>query len=448
MGSASKSTYFTSLALLAVAASISILWGISLERGRGLGVMGFPGIYFGTKCLLHSGDPYDVRQLQAVFEAAGYGNISDSSAVRQSASLYVNLPVTFLVVAPFALLPLGVAQGLWLTLVIGSFLLATFLMWRIAHNYSPSIALLLTFIVLSNCEILFSGGNTAGLVVSLCVIATWCFLRDRYIVAGIVCLGLGLAIKPHDAGMVWLYFLLAGGIQRRRALRSCIVCLVLLIPAILWVMHAAPHWIPELQSNLATISGPGGINEPGPTSIGVSSPDMIIDLQTFVSVLVDDPRIYDPITYTVWTVLFLTWLLAVLRLSKSGRNAWYALVSAAAMSMLVTYHRSYDARLLLLAIPACSMLWLEGGILAWTAVLLTAAGVILTADIPLAILTHATRHLYSPDANFARQTLVAVVTRPAPFILLAIAVFYLCLYLREDHGASVSARSPSAQAGT
>jgi len=29
--------------------------------------------------------------------------------------------------------------------------------------------------------------------------------------------------------------------------------------------------------------------------------------------------------------------------------------------MLVTYHRPFDAKLLLLAVPACAMLWAEGG---------------------------------------------------------------------------------------
>ncbi len=432
MGSARRSTSRVSFTLLAVAAGISIFWGIALERGPGIGVMGFPGIYFGTKCLMHGGDPYDAGQLQRVYDAAGFTNTSSSSALRQSVTLYVNLPPTFLLVAPFALLPLAAAKMLWLILLIGTFLLASFLMWRMAEGYAHSVALLLTFVLLANCEVLFSGGNTAGFVVSLCVIATWCFLHDRYLVAGIVCMALSLAMKPHDAGLVWLYFFLAGQTQRKRAIRACILALVLVLIAVLWVSHVAPHWLPELRANLAAISSPGGINEPGPTSIGVTSPDMIIDLQTAVSLFNDSPGIYNAVTYFVCSLTFLVWLLAVLRSSRPAQNAWYALVSAAALSMLVTYHRSYDARLLLLSIPACAMLWAEGGPLAWTALLLTFAGIVFTADIPLAILTHLTRNLHAPAAGVPGKAMLAILTRPAPLALLAIAVFYLLVYIRRE----------------
>jgi len=429
MTSAEKWMRRTSLALLAVAASISIFWGIALERGRPLGVMGFPGIYLGTRCLLQGKDPYDVQQLQRVYDATGGINNSASVALRQSATLYVNLPTTFLLVAPFALLPLATAQLMWTILLIGSFLLAALLMWSTAEHDSASVALLLTFVVLANCEIVFAGGNTAGLVVGLCVIAVWCFLHDRFISAGVICLAVSLAIKPHDAGLVWLFFLLAGSLQRKRAIKAGILSLSLALIATLWASHVAPHWIQEFRSNLATISGQGGINEPGPTSIGVNSPDMIIDLQTVISIFADDARVYNTITYTISAVILLAWVFVVMRRPPSRRSAWFALVSAAALSMLVTYHRSYDAKLLLLSIPACAVLWTEGGAFAWTALLLSTAGIIFTADIPLAVLMRLTRHLYSPAAGVATKIAVAVLTRPAPLILLVICLFYLAVYV-------------------
>jgi hypothetical protein len=431
MGQATKWIDRSSFLLLAVAAGISICWGIALERGARLGVMGFPGIYFGTRCLVQGGDPYDLNQLRSIYSTAGFTD-SSSAALRQSVSLYVNLPTTFLFVAPFAWLPLAAAQTIWLILLVSSFLLAAFLVWRIAAVQAPSVALLLMFIVLANCEIIFSGGNTAGLVVSLCVIAVWCLLRDRFIAAGVVCLAVSFAIKPHDVGLVWLYFLLAGRIQRMRALKALALSVVLALAAALWVTHVAPHWLPELRSNLAEISGHGGINEPGPTSIGVNSPDMIIDLQTVVSIFVNEPNVYNPITYSVCGLLLFGWLVAVLRFSPSRQNAWFALVSVAALSMLVTYHRSYDAKLLLLAVPACAMLWAEGGPTAWIALLLSTAGVLSTSDIPLAILMRVTRNLYSPDANLAGKSFVSAVTRPAPLCLLAIAIFFLLVYVRRS----------------
>jgi hypothetical protein len=233
-------------------------------------------------------------------------------------------------------------------------------------------------------------------------------------------------------GLIWLYFLLAGKTYKKRAIQAGALAVALALVGTLWVSHVAPHWTSELRSNLATISAPGGINEPGPTSIGVGSPDMIIDLQTVASVFHDDPRIYNPITYVVCGTILLAWLIVVLRSRPSrDENAFFAIVSVAALSMLVTYHRSYDAKLLLLSIPACTMLWAEGGAIAWMALLIGVGGVIFTADLPLAVLMHLTRHLYSPAAGLAGKTAVALLTRPAPLILLVTAIFYLLVYLRR-----------------
>jgi len=425
-----------SIFLLLVGAGISMMWGISLERGVRGGVMGFPGIYFGTKCLLQGGDPYDVNQLERVYQAGGVPIPSESVEHWQSVTLYVNLPTTFLFVAPFTLLPLAAAQALWLLLVVGSFSLAAFLMWHVGKDYSPGVSLLLTFIVLANCEIIFSGGNTAGLVVGLGVIAVWCLLKERFALLGVICLASSLAIKPHDVGLIWLYFVLAGRTQRKRAIQAAALAVALALVGTLWASRVAPHWASELRSNLATISAPGGINEPGPTSIGVGSPDMIIDLQTVVSIFQDDPRIYNPVTYAICGIILLIWVVAVVRSRPMPENSLFALVACAALSMLVTYHRSYDAKLLLLSVPTCAMLWAEGGIIAWMALLIGTAGVVFTGDLPLAVLMHLTRHLYSPAAGLAGKTAIAVVTRPAPLILLVTAIFYLLVYLRRTHNKS------------
>src|ERR1017187_6157574 len=103
-------------------------------------------------------------------------------------------------------------------------------------------------------------GNAAGIVVSLCAVAVWCFLRERFVPAGVLCLAASLAIKPHDAGLVWLYFLLAGGVHRKRALQALLITAVLSVSALLWVSHVAPNWMQDWSANMASISATGGIN--------------------------------------------------------------------------------------------------------------------------------------------------------------------------------------------
>jgi hypothetical protein len=286
--------------------------------------------------------------------------------------------------------------------------------------------------VLANSEILFSGGNLAGIAVSLCVVAVWCLIEERFVLAGVLCLAVSLAIKPHDAGLVWLYFLLAGGVHRKRALQTLGVTVVLALAAILWVTPIAPHWVGELHSNLLTTSAHGGLNAPGPSSASFRSSNMLIDLQTVISVFWEDPGIYNPVSYTVCGALLLVWSVRTLRSRFSQPRALLALAAIAAISMLPVYHRQYDAKLLLLTVPACAMLWAKGGPNGWIALLVNSAGIVVTADIPSAVLLILTNKLSLPTAGLSREILKVVLMQPTPFILLAMGIFYLWAYLRHD----------------
>ena len=46
------------------------------------------------------------------------------------------------------------------------------------------VARLLCLFLLGS-ELLLEFGNAAGIAISLCVIAVWCFLKDRFVSAGI-----------------------------------------------------------------------------------------------------------------------------------------------------------------------------------------------------------------------------------------------------------------------
>ncbi len=99
-----------SLCLMLVCSGISLLWGVAVESGAPGGAMGFPGIYYGTRCLIQHCDPYNVTELDAFYRAEGGANQTDTIQRRQSVTLYVNLPKQpSLFVAPFASLPFKLA---------------------------------------------------------------------------------------------------------------------------------------------------------------------------------------------------------------------------------------------------------------------------------------------------------------------------------------------------
>jgi hypothetical protein len=344
--------------------------------------------------------------------------------------LYVNLPITFLFIAPFAMLPLGAAQVLWLILTCGCFLLATSLIWNAGADYAPVVSGCLIGFFLANSELLFLSGNTVGIVVSFCVVAAWCFLEERFVLAGILCMALSLAIKPHDAGLVWLYFLLAGGVYRKRAFQALGVTVVLGLSALLWVFLVAPHWIEDWRANMMVISAPGALNSPGPASLAINYFGSVISLQTVFALFRDDPRFYNSVTYLICGAMLAAWTVRTLRLGFSKTSAWLALAAIAPITMLLTYHRSYDAKLLLLTVPACVMLWASGGPIRWLALVVNSAGFFLTADFPLTILMLGARNMHIPTTGIFRQLLTVMLMRPAPLILLAMSIFYLWVYLR------------------
>ncbi|MGO9316365.1 MAG: glycosyltransferase family 87 protein [Terracidiphilus sp.] len=419
------------LAWILLACGISIGWGFSVGQNAN-GWVDFRAVYYGTRCLLEHHNPYKVRELESVYRAEGGERPSETVAAHQAVVLYVNVPTLFIVVTPFAMLPWGPAHLLWLAITAGFFILAALLMWNVGASYAPHVSLFLIFILLANCESIFGAGNTAGIAVGLCVVAVWCFIRERFVLAGVLCMALSLAIKPHDAGLVWLYFLLAGGVYRKRALQTLFITVVLGLAAFLWVSHVAPHWIQDWQSNLATISAPGGINEPGPDALTGRSAFMVIDLQAAISIFRDNPRIYNPASYIVCAALLLAWAVRTLRASFSPARAWIALAAVAPLTMLVTYHRPWDAKLLMLTIPACAMLWAQGGRIRWIALLVNSAGLLLNADVTLAILSILFNKLHVDTTGIFGKMLALVMIRPASLILLVMSIFYLWVYLRRD----------------
>ena len=159
----------------------------------------------------------------------------ESARDLQVVTQYMYLPTAFSFTLPFAMMPFGPAHLLWLALVVGSLIFASFLMWALAADYAPVVTGALLCFLLANTELLVIIGNASGIAIGFCVVAVWCFYKKQFAALGVLCLAVGLALKPHDTGLVWLYFLLAGGIYRKRALQALAVFAALSLPVILWV---------------------------------------------------------------------------------------------------------------------------------------------------------------------------------------------------------------------
>jgi hypothetical protein len=408
-----------------------ILLGAAWENAANAPMLDFRALYYPARCLLQHRDPYKESEVLRVYQAEGVYGPLDTAKERMMTARYGYLPSAFSFTVPFAILPWGPSHLLWMILTIGSLIFASFLIWNVGANYAPIVSGVLIGFLLANSELLVMQGMCAGIVISLCVVAVWCLLRERFVPVGILCFAISLAIKPQDTGLVWLYFVLAGGIYRKRALQTLLVMVVLSLPAVLWVWHVSPNWIQELHSNILAFSAHGGINDPGPASSGAHGLAAVISLQSVFSVFRDDPRIYNPASYLLCAPLLLLWVFVTLRFRPTAARFWLGLAAIAALSMLPLYHRQYDAKLLLLTVPACAMLWAEGGLVGRFALVVNFAAFALTGDLSWAILLGIINHLHLPATGLSGQMLIALQVFPAPLILMVMSVFYLWAYVRS-----------------
>jgi Glycosyltransferase family 87 len=416
--------------LLLLGGALFLSLGLIIERAAAVTTIDFKVVYYSARSLLRGCDPYQESSLMQVYRAEGGDNPSDTAKTRRIEGNYMYLPTAFAFTVPFAMLPFGPAHALWLTLTAASLLLAAFLMWNIGADHAPVVSGGLVFLVLANSEDLLLLGNPAGIAVSLCVVAVWCFLREKFVMAGVICLAISLILKPHDAGLVWLYFLLAGAVHRKRALHTLAVSVVLSIPAILWTTHVSPHWMQELQFNLSSLSAHGNLNDPSLATSGARGLGMMVNLQTVMSLFWDDPRIYNPASYLVGGTLVLAWAIITLK-SRPRRmaNPRLALAAIAAISMLPIYHRQQDLILLLLTVPACAMLWSEGSRTGRLALLVTTTGFLLVGDLFWIIFDHLLPAL--AGRGFPGWAITAILVLMVPLILLLTGVFYLWIYARR-----------------
>ena len=427
------STRKKALLCLFLSAAISIAWGSAIAADSYSGVPGFKGVFYATRCLMRSSDPYSPAVMQQVYESEG-GKYplkpADAFLFRRALLVCVNLPTSLFLIAPFAVLPWKSAVLIWMAINIVALPAAAYAIWGVAGSSAIRPATLLIALALANSELIFAMANLSGIAASFCILAVVCFLENRFVRAGVLCLGISLVLKPQLGGLVWFYFLLAGGVYRKRALQSLLVVAALVLPAVLWVSHVSTQWPQELRANLHTLSAQGGVNDPGPDSLTFRSVDTVISLQSTFSLIRDEPGFYNLASYLTCGLFLLAGAIRTLKSPFTKQNAWFALASVAMLSMLPVYHRDYDAKLLLLAVPACALLWREGGRMKWIAGIMTTLAIASTSDIPATILLGLLNSMKHIDSVQGRL-LTAFIFHPAPLVLLATGSFYLWVYFQR-----------------
>jgi hypothetical protein len=393
----------------------------------------FYPVYYHARILIEHEDPYIERPETYVrLRSEGFLDSKNIAVYGMPVIPGVYPPTSLVVVTPLALLRWGPAHLVWMALISVCLTTAGFLIWSIGFPDAPLLSTVIVGFVLLNSETLLFEGNSGAIAAGFCIIAACCFMQRRLSFVGAVCFAVSLALKPHDSALIWLCFLVSGGLYRKRALQTLIPTVLLIAASVGWVSQISPHWEHKMTGAISFMSSRGGINDPGPHSATNLIINSAINAQTVFAVLWDEPGFYNLASYAFCAVLAALWFIASRRSPLTTARMWTSLAFFSALTMLPVYHRHHDSKLLMLALPACLVLWARRGAAGKLAVLFTSLAIVFTSDIPRALLTDfESATAFSAD-TVSGKLLTILLARPAPLAIMAMAIFYLWAYWRVD----------------
>ena len=289
--------------------------------------------YSASRAWLLGTNPYDNANLNAVFRAAGGEKPLDLS---------LNPPVTFVVLAPLAALPWGVAEKAWTllnVLLTGLCLLVGASLAGLRLGQRRTTFFLAFALALAPFHTAISQGQLTVVVTALVVLALAADLRGRAALAG-VALGLATAMKPQ---MGLLFLLLELARLRWRALVGAAGTLALLAGVAVGRMAlAGVDWLPSWQESLATFTR-GGTGDPTARNPASS---LMINLHVVLHSFVERRWV---VNLVVIAFVLLTGALALS--ARRVRGPRFVLLDyslAGVLSLLAFYNRFYSATLLVL----------------------------------------------------------------------------------------------------
>jgi len=324
--------------------------------------------YGGARCLLHGCNPYEVVQWVGQYLQGG-GPAKLVPPWTTATSVYP--PSTLLVLSPLGLISFPVARMLWVLLSGSLYVTAVWVTLAICPQTHRWIGTLLGSVFLITSGELLGTGNPVFLAVALVAIGSFLFLRARYIPLATLSLTLSLAVKPQIGGLIVLYLLLRK-IHWRSIMLALTGALVLLLLAclILEIHPQSRDWASRLRANQADTLKLGRVNDPRPAN-AIAIGDA--NLQTITSIFFVNPTAFNDVAYGVFAVLLSLFIVAILKAGSDGGIDYLALGALSGLSLLAVYHRHYDTRLLLLAIPSISIVFQKrrflGAVIAATTVL-------------------------------------------------------------------------------
>jgi hypothetical protein len=315
------------------------------------------------------------------------------------------------------------------------FLSATALAIFLCDRRDRFTALLLTGVVLAGSSALPGVGQAAGIAIGTLIGGIWAVLRKMPPWAPIMAFSASILLKPQ-LGCGVLLFLWLHRDFRKAIGRTALICLAFAGVSILLMQSrpASSTWLADWMSNMRGAVAPKGISSPIPANPEATR---MTHFETLFSVISQNPGFYVPASLIATLFLAGAFARACLPVWHLPETYWLSLGAASCLSLLAVYHRLYDARLLLVSLPAL-MILLERRPAAGLAAIACSIPVLFS----FAFKTLSALGMQETLADLPGGA-VMLVGRQAPIALAFLTVLYVSGLKQLAEGPLASKRSPS-----
>lgn len=348
------------LAAACVAAGLALLlWrGVipSYEYGKDWAL-----VYAETRGWLVGESPYDAPGLDAVWERAG-GDAAYPPSKRGNEDLLYP-PPSFVVLSPFGTMPWPTARALWPVVNVA---LVGVIAWGVCVLAGLRRCAPAAWIVAGACfafapaSTSIKHGQTAVLVAALAVSGEACRVLGWRRTAGVL-LGLAACAKPQIG--LPLLALEAWRMRWRVFVFGAATAGVVTLIAVGRLLIAGVDWLPQLRANVELFT----VGANGSPEITNENRYQLLNLHPFVRDVLGPGVPLTPVVWSVVGALAALYFLVVRKPREDGRDL-LAPAFVSVLGLMLVYHRSYDALILLLGVA-----W---GVRAWKGGRRVAAGVV------------------------------------------------------------------------
>lgn len=328
---------------------LALAVGVLLVRGTWRGMQedhsrDFALIYSCVLGWVEGFNPYDASQLDDVWREAGGSERYLPTARSRVDNLYP--PSTFALLSPLTLLSWSQTHIAWALMNTAMVGVIVWSLLRIAGMRFGSVGgIVLCAAACASAPITTSiaHGQTPLPVVACVVLAHALRIGGWSVIPGVL-LGMAAAIKPQ-IGFVFLAYEL---FRMRWVIGGTGLAVTggLAAIGVLRLQIAGVDWLPTLRANLAGFRAPGAVSDPALTGPARSH---MTNLHVPLHALIENRTLVAGLVFAIVGAIALVFLVIWLR-RREDRRELLTLSMASSLLLLVVYHRSYDAAVLL--IPA------------------------------------------------------------------------------------------------